>query len=126
MQPMLFGLTLVCLGFTFNPSSECKILHSGTFKYYGENEIVVKIKGKKHIEYHNQGQYVIESKLQWVNDCEYNMTMTKITIPNFPYKVGDMMNVKVEKVVENEIYYTSTVKGQSWKGRLIKTSESAD
>ena len=46
--------------------------------------------------------------------------MIKITIPDFPYKVGDIMNVKINKIEKNEIFYTSTVKGQSWSGKLIK------
>lgn len=58
--------------------------------------------------------------MNWVNDCEYNMTMTEITILNFPYKVGDIMNVKINKVEGNDIYYTSTVQEKSWEGQLIK------
>jgi hypothetical protein len=101
--------------------SDCQILHKGTFKYgSASNEVIVKIKGKKHTEFHNNGKYIIESKLDWVNECEYNMTMTKVTIPDFPYRSGDIMNVKIEKVIGNEIYYTSTVKGRSWNGKFIK------
>jgi hypothetical protein len=99
----------------------CEILHEGTFKYGDVNEEVrVVIKGNNHTEYHNSGKYIIMSKLVWVNECEYNMTMTKITIPNFPYGVGDVMNVKINEVRGKEIFYTSTVKDRSWKGKLIK------
>jgi hypothetical protein len=106
---------------TKRTTNDCQLLHKGTFKYGdSKTEIIVKIKGKKHVEYHNEGKYVIESKLDWVNECEYNMTMTKVTIPNFPYGQGDIMNVKVDKVVGTEIYYTSTVNGQSWNGKFIK------
>jgi hypothetical protein len=104
--------------------NDCSILHKGTFIYGNpENEIKVVIKGKNHTEYHNNGKYIIKSKLDWVNDCEYNMTMTKVTIPNFPYGIGDVMNVKIDSVNGNEIFYTSIVKGQSWKGKFIKTKE---
>ncbi len=121
---LTFGiLTLSLMAFTSinSNNNNCSILHSGTF-IYGKpgNEIKVVIKGKNHIEYHNDGKYVIKSKLDWVNDCEYNMTITKVTIPNFPYGIGDVMNVKIDNVEGNEIFYTSTVKGQSWKGKLTK------
>ena len=105
----------------FSQSAEdCQILHEGTFTYEGEKPVKVVIKGKEHTEYHNDGKYVIQSKLEWVNDCEYNMTMTKVTIPDFPFKPGDVMNVKINRVEGNDIYYTSTVKGQSWEGKLTK------
>ena len=122
-------LLTIIFGFTSNyemaqgSDSECAILREGTFKYGNtEDEIKVVIKGNIHTEYHNGGKYIIKSKLDWVSDCEYNMTMTKITIPNFPFGKGDVMNVKVKEVNGNEIFYTSTVNGQSWDGKLIKIS----
>jgi len=45
--------------------------------------------------------------------------MTKITIPNFPFGIGDVMNVKIIEVKGNEIFHTSTVKGNQWNGKLI-------
>jgi len=101
--------------------NDCKILHKGTFEYGDdESKVRVEINGKNHTEYHDGGKYIIRSKIEWVSDCEYNMTMTEITIPNFPYKVGDVMNVQVNKIEGKEIFYTSTVQGKSWPGRLTK------
>lgn len=122
IKPVIAIIT-ICLFITSanGASGDCMILHKGTFKYGDSNtEIIVKIKGNRHVEYHNGGKYRIESKLEWLNECEYNMTMTKVTIPNFPYGPGDIMNVKINKVVGNEVLYTATVKGMSWKGKFIK------
>jgi|GEM_PF-1027875 hypothetical protein len=116
-------LIILLSSFTQNMYSEddCAILHKGTFKYGNTTEDVkVVIDENHHTEYYNGGKYIIQSDLTWVNSCEYNITMIKITIPDFPYKVGDIMNVKINKIEKNEIFYTSTVKGQSWSGKLIK------
>ena len=124
MSKILFAIIIISImAFSMKTelNSECKILHNGTFKYGNTTtEIKVVINGNKHIEYHENGKYIIKSNLNWLNDCEYNMTMTEITIPDFPYKIGDVMNVKINKVEGNEIYYTSTVQGKSWDGKLIK------
>lgn len=118
------GLMLLTLmAFTLNPikNQDCSILQKGEFTYGSSDNLTkVVIKGKNHTEYHDNGKYIIKSKMEWVNECEYNMTMKKITIPNFPYKKGDVMNVKIDRVENNKIYYTSTVKGQSWKSILTK------
>lgn len=113
---------LTITNLTFAQSIEnCNIVHEGNFTYgTGDNLKKVTIKGKKHIEYDNNGKYYIKSKLVWVSDCEFNMTMKKVTIPNFPFGKGDIMNVKIKKVDGNKIYYTSTVNGQSWDGIFIK------
>src|SRR5215203_4699797 len=118
IKAVFLGLSLMMLmSFTEKGATieDCSILNEGAFKYGDiEEEIRVEIKGNNHTEYHDGGKYMIKSKLEWVNDCEYNMIMTKITIPNFPYRKGDVMNVKVDKIMGNVIYYTSTVKGNSW------------
>ena len=121
LLPLLL-IFLVFTSFRFIKQNDCKILHEGTFLYDGvkENDIVVKIKGDDHIELHNGGKYKIESKLEWVDDCEYNMTMIKNTVPNFPFQPGDVMNVKVNKIEGDVIYYTATVKNKSYKGVLRK------
>ena len=117
---VIFAIT-ICLASTKKATGDCQLLHHGTFKYGdSQTEIIVKIKGSKHVEYHEDGKYIIEFNLDWVNECEYNMTMTNVTLPNFPYGLGDIMNVKIDSVKGNEIYYTSTVKGQRWKGKFIK------
>jgi hypothetical protein len=96
-------------------------MKSGTFTYGpSEKKVKVVIKGNSHIEYHNKGQYLIRSDIKWINDCEYNMTMTEVTIPDFPYSAGDIMNVRIIRVEGNTIFYTSTVKGMSWEGQFEK------
>ena len=47
------------------------------------------------------------------------MTMLSNTIPDFPFKVGDVMTVTINKVENDIIYYTSEVKGKKWIGRLL-------
>lgn len=101
---------------------DCAILHEGKFKYAtGKDKVIVEIKGNDHKELHENGKYFIKSKIEWVNDCEYNMTMTEITVPNFPFGPGDVMNIKINKVVGKDIFFTGTVKGQSWEGKITKT-----
>jgi hypothetical protein len=99
----------------------CSILHRGTFKYKaGKRHVKVVIDGENHTEYHNGGKYIIQSKLVWVNTCAYKTTLLKVTIPECPYKTGDVMHVKVDKVIGKDIFYTATLKGQSWEGMLTK------
>lgn len=117
----LLFLTLLSFTKTLEQANDCSILHKGTF-IYGNSKHLVKviIKEENHIEYHNNGKYYIKSKLDWIDECEYNMTISEVTIPNFPYRKGAIMNVRVNKVVGNKIYYTSTVNGKSWNGVFTK------
>jgi len=102
-------------------AQDCTIVHEGKFKYgTAKEEVSVEIKGKDHKELHNKGKYFIKSTIEWLSSCEYNMTMVEVTIPNFPYGPGDVMNVKITKIIDKEIFYTSNVKGVSWEGKLIK------
>ena len=62
------------------------------------------IDGNNHIEFFENRKYFIKSKLDWINDCEYNATMTEITLPDFPFKAGEKMNVKIEKIEDGKVY----------------------
>lgn len=109
---ILYGIIIITLA-SFSVD-DCSIMRSGVFKYEGlpyENKVI--IKGNEQIEIHKTDSLI--STLKWVNDCEYNMTLNKITIPNFPYKIGDVLNVKINKVEGNRIFCTSTIYDNSWK-----------
>ena len=108
-----------------NTKPNCNLFKTGKFKYLdaADTTAYIVMSGEKQIEYSNLNNYTIESKIKWVNDCSYDMEMTKITIPNFPFKPGDVMNVVINKIEGDIIYYTSTVKGTSWEGRFKKLNE---
>jgi len=101
---------------------DCSSLKQGVFKYLDIEDTTAyfEINESRHIEHHQNGKYTIKSKLEWVNDCRYSMTMLSNTIPGFPFKPGDVMLVTINKIDGNIIYYTSEVNKQTWDGRLLK------
>lgn len=105
-----------------NPEeNNCKIAHRGTFVYgSGSTFVKVVITENEHTEYHNNGKYYIKSKIKWINNCEFVVTFTEITIPDFEYTKDDQMYVKINSVEKKEIHFTSTINRKSWSGKLIK------
>lgn len=125
-KKMSLFLVMLCvlMGFTSLPTSECDIAHEGTFIYYFEGkEVKVNIHKDLHTEYHEGGKYIIQSKLVWVNDCEFIATCIKNTFPDPAYTLEDQMYVKIEYVYDNEIYFTSTINRFEWKGKMIKVKQ---
>jgi len=107
-----------------NQKFDCKILKDIKLKYAhkeGNNDYIT-IKGNKHVENLEGGKYYIKSDLEWLSDCEYNAKMTEITLPNFPFKIGEIMNVKFEKIKNDIIYGTATIRNQTFpmKYKIIK------
>ena len=118
-------LLLICLlsstAFTQVVPGICDPLHKGTFIYFYKNKkIKVVIKKDTHTEYHENGKYIILSKLFWINECEFVATCIKTTIPNPFFKVDDQIHVVANKIQHNEIYFTSTINRNKWKGKLVK------
>lgn len=100
---------------------DCSMLHEGTFVYQSDDgKVKVLFNGKKHVEYHNQGKYFIKSSIKWVNDCEYNTILKEVTLPDFPFKKGTIMNVKIDKVDGETVFYTSMINGIPFEGKLTK------
>lgn len=104
-----------------NQNFDCKILKDIKLKYAhkeGDKDYVT-IKGNKHVESLEDGKYFIKSDLEWISDCEYNAKMTEITLPDFPFKVGEIMKVKFEKKENDFIYGTASVRNQTFPIKFI-------
>ena len=105
-----------------NAKLDCSSSRSGKFKCLDAEDTTtyVIMNEEKQVSYSRLNPYTIESKIVWITDCSYNMEITKITIPDFPFKPGDVMNVVIDKVEGDIIYYTCTFKGMNGKGRFKK------
>ena len=112
------------ISFAQNTTFDCKKLKSIKLRYVEniDKTAYILIKNNKHIEFFEGQKYFIKSDLKWINDCEYIATMTEITVPDFPFKVGESMNVKFEKIAEGFIYGTATVQGNNYplKFEIVK------
>ena len=123
MSPLSFLLLLAIFipAFAFAQSKDCKLMHQGKFKYMADQEeVIVEIRDSIMTEYHNGGKYTIKTRISWLNECEYNITILKVTVPAFALGTGDEVNVKINRVEGKEIFYTLTVKAVSWQGKFIK------
>ena len=123
MKILLFICAFCLNSFAFSQTlPACTSLRNSTLKYLDADDSTayVIIDGNKHIEYHKNKKYFIKSDIEWLNDCEWEMTMTEVTIPRFPFGAGDKMHVKVDKIEGDIIFYTATVKSTSWPGRFRK------
>lgn len=107
-----------------NKQMDCKILRAIKLKYVNnpDQTAYVVIQDKKHVEYLEAGKYFIKSDLDWISECEYNAKMTEITLPNFPFKSGEVMNVKFEKIENGFVFGTASVRQNSFpvKFEIIK------
>ena len=104
-----FGLSTLCFS-----QPDCKFLKDCELKYADGNTGTIVINGNKHVESLEGGKYFIKSDLVWISDCEYNATMTEITLPDFPFKPGEVMNVKFEKIDGTHISGTGSVRGKKF------------
>ena len=90
-----------------------------TYKYKGDNVLVVFTKNR-HIEYFNNKKYSIKSNLRWISESECEMTILESNLPNFPFRNGTKLKMKINKVKNGYIYYQSTLGGRSWTGKMKK------
>ena len=108
---------------TFSQTGEkinCTALKNCKLQYFelDDTATYIIIKGNKFIEFIDGGKNYIKSNLEWINECEYKATITEITVPNTPYKIGDFLTVKIDKISNKIVYYTATFEGFSFPGKF--------
>lgn len=123
MKKLYFLIAFV--GFTtltsFTSKKECSILKNNSFKYkVGSKDVLVVFGENDYTEYHEKKKYFIKSDIEWLSDCEYNLIIQESTLPNFPFKSGTVMNIKIDKVKGKKVYYTATLGGRSWEWKMTK------
>ena len=109
---------ITLMSFTKN---DCSVLKNNSFTYRNaKKDVLVIFKEKEHIEYHNDKEHYIKSEINWISECEYYLVIKETTLPNFPFKMGTKLHIIVNKVRGKKVYYTSSLGGRSWEGRLTR------
>jgi hypothetical protein len=119
MKYFIFAIIITLAAPAFG-QPDCREYKKGKFQYVDMPGAWFVINGNKHMEYVENGKYYIQSTLKWHSDCTYTTTLKKSTVPDFPYKPGDMMTVTFTRSEEGIIYYTSELKGEKLEGRVKK------
>tara|TARA_R110002049_G_scaffold80402_2_gene204453 strand:+ start:7396 stop:7776 length:381 start_codon:yes stop_codon:yes gene_type:complete len=118
---VIFLATSVLCSYTV---AECSVLMNNSFEYrVGDKDVLVVFGEEEYIEYHENKKYYIKSDIEWLTDCEYNLIIQESTLPNFPFKSGTKMNIKVDRVRGKRIYYTATLGGRSWEWKMTKINK---
>jgi hypothetical protein len=117
------GLLMLAVSGAFCQSyatPDCSSLKKYKLQYLGlkDSSAYVLLSNDSAIEYHNNGRYTIRARVQWVDECEYNMILSSVTIPGFAFHPGDVMNIRIDKIIGDVVYYFSTINGNSWQGKL--------
>lgn len=122
---LLITLSFAGLLFSsFSPSQGCGIMHNGRFKYMADKEeVIVTINDSNFMESYQGGKYYIKAQLDWLSECEYNLVITKVNAPGLMYSTGDEINVKINHVEGNDVFYTATVRRVSWEGKFTKLDD---
>lgn len=90
-----------------------------TYRYKGEDVLVVFSKDE-HIEYFNNKQYFIKSKIEWTANNRCFMTIKESNLPNFPFRSGSKLYMKITKIKRGYVFYESTLGGRTWLGKMKK------
>lgn len=92
----------------------CKLKYSDI----DDNSTYIIIKDNIHTEFPDGGKNYIKSKLEWINDFEYNATVIELTASDLAFKVGDKINVKFDKIDNETLYYTASFEGNIVTGKF--------
>ncbi|WP_439127719.1 hypothetical protein [Polaribacter sp.] len=106
------------------PSSEqvydqTPMIYNQSFTYnYKRGKVLVYFNSDEHIEYFNNKEYYIKSDIVWINKDECIITLKEITLPDFPFRPGNSLKMKITEIKGDYVYYESTLGGRTWEGKM--------
>lgn len=130
----LFFYTLLLLFFAIgckpysdsqNKGSVCDIAKRGKFVYDSSVwRISVyrndSIQNDKLVNAYTGEVRYLKSKVEWLDDCEYNLILISSSSNKFKYPPGTILNVKIDSIRDTTIYYTRAINGDSMNGKMQK------
>lgn len=117
------SIFLLVLLSSFKSTSDCKNIFFGKFIYEDEayKGVHIETSKNKHVEYYNNGESYIESKKEYIDNCTFRLTVTKIKMPDIGLKIGDKMIIKIKKFENQKLSLTADIDGMPQiKMNLIK------
>jgi hypothetical protein len=95
------------------------ILEETEYSYKYNNDLVsVEFKDGEHVEYFNNKEHYIKSNLEWIASDECIMTIKESNLPDFPFRRGTKLHMKILKVKNGKVFYESTLGGRTWSGKM--------
>lgn len=104
-------------------TTEAPLIENKTFSYmYKGGEVEVVFEGNSHYEFFNHKKHFIKSELIWTSKDECYMIIKDFNLPNFPFKAGTKMRMKITKIKDGYVHYKSTLGGRTWKGKMKEST----
>ena len=97
-------------------------MKNGKFRYYSSNnEVIVIRKDSVQIDSSLNLGLAYHSKIKWLNDCEYEITLFKISDPELEMLIGTTFKFEIISVEKNQINLkTWTVNNESESNYLME------
>jgi len=107
--------------------SPCTILKTGSFKMgdIADTTNYIVFTSSSQTEYYNFKRYWIRSSIQWISDCEYELTVLTVNYPGLICRRGDKMSVRIINVEGNAVNYEALIDGRKERGRYLKMENNA-
>jgi hypothetical protein len=99
---------------------DCSVLKKHPLRYMDlkDSSAYILLGDDSAVEYHNDGRNKLTARIEWINDCEYNLILSSVTTPGFAYQPGDVMHIRIDRIEQGIVYYFSTINGNGWEGKL--------
>ncbi len=107
MKPILLIFFLTLLGSSFSQTGkvpDCKVLKHCTLKYANDtiSRYEVVFNGNRQIQTDSYYETVTKSKVKWINECEFQLTILETDIVE-GVEVGDVYSYKIESIIGNKV-----------------------
>lgn len=115
-------IIILLISFTSEAQSlECKDVQNGKFKYFDpkSNEVIITRKDSIQIDSCKAMNLIIHSKIRWKSDCEYEMTILKVSDSLLNFVIGNTFKLNITDIVDRKVHLNSlTLNGK----RTTKTT----
>lgn len=78
----------------------CGSFKTGEFKYVNANndDWIIKRTLTEQIETNSKTGLIVHNTINWISDCKFTLTCTKVSMPQYNHAIGKVFTIKITKV----------------------------
>lgn len=114
----IFLLLLLISGVSFAQSKDCSRLKNCRLEsLVDEDTSYTLIKNTEYSQFYDDGNF-IKAKITWIANCQAEITISEVSIPDFPLAVGEKLILKIDKIAGDIADFAVTMKGDVYNSKF--------
>jgi len=114
----IFLFLLMISSLSFAQTKDCSRLKNCKLEsLLAEDKSYIIIKNNEYSQIYDDGNFV-KATINWIANCEAEITISEVSIPDFSLNTGEKLNLKIDKITGDIAECSVKMQGETYNSKF--------